>query len=97
MVARATARCTDSTAVTAAARRISLHLESRGAALSTPRGSRARRPRATIALDDYASWGDAERIAVNMAALYRELGDPSPPPNTLELFTLMAQLERDRR
>ena len=32
-----------------------------------------------------------------MAALYRELGDPAPPPNTLELFTLMAQLERDRR
>jgi hypothetical protein len=50
-----------------------------------------------IALDDYASWGDAERIAVNMAALYRELGDPSPPASPLELFTLMAQLERDRR
>jgi len=50
-----------------------------------------------IALDDYASWGDAERIAVNMAAVYRELGDPSPPASALELFTLMAQLERDRR
>jgi glyoxylase-like metal-dependent hydrolase (beta-lactamase superfamily II) len=50
-----------------------------------------------IALDDYASWGDAERIAVNMAALYRELGDPAPPASPLELFTLMAQLERDRR
>jgi cyclase len=50
-----------------------------------------------IALDDYASWGDAERIAVNMAAIYRELGDPAPPANALELFTLMAQLERDRR
>ena len=49
-----------------------------------------------IALDDYASWGDAERIAVNMSALYRELGDPAPPPSPLELFTLMAQLERDR-
>jgi len=51
----------------------------------------------TVALDDFAAWGDAERIAVNMAALYRELGDPSPPANPIELFTLMAQLERDRR
>jgi glyoxylase-like metal-dependent hydrolase (beta-lactamase superfamily II) len=50
-----------------------------------------------IALDDYASWGDAERIAVNMAAVYRELGDPAPPASPLELFNLMAQLERDRR
>jgi glyoxylase-like metal-dependent hydrolase (beta-lactamase superfamily II) len=50
-----------------------------------------------IALDDYAAWGDAERIAVNVAALYREFGDDSAPPNPLELFTLMAQLARDRR
>jgi len=50
-----------------------------------------------VALDDYASWGDAERIAVNMTALYRELGDPSPPPSPLEQFTLMAQLANDRR
>ena len=49
-----------------------------------------------VALDDYASWGDAERIAVNVAALYREFGDERPAPNTLELFTLMAQLFRDR-
>ena len=50
-----------------------------------------------IALDDYAYWGDAERIAVNVAALYREFGDDAAPPNPLELFTLMAQLARDRR
>ena len=50
-----------------------------------------------VALDDYASWGDAERIAVNMAALYGELGDPAPPASPLELFTMMAQLDRDRR
>ncbi len=49
-----------------------------------------------IALDDYAGWGDAERIAVNVATIYRELGDPSPPPNTLDLFQLMAQLAHDR-
>ena len=30
-----------------------------------------------IALGDYAGWGDAERIAVNVATLYREFaGDP---------------------
>jgi len=50
-----------------------------------------------IALDDYASWGDAERIAVNVATLYREFGDPSPPPSALELFEAMAQLAHDRR
>ena len=50
-----------------------------------------------IALDDYSAWGDAERIAVNVAALYREFGDESGPPNPIELFTLMAQLARDRR
>jgi glyoxylase-like metal-dependent hydrolase (beta-lactamase superfamily II) len=73
-----------------------LHIESEAkrclaAGLSCQEAARA------VALDDYAGWGDAERIAVNMAALYRELGDPAPPPNTLELFTWMAQLERDRR
>jgi glyoxylase-like metal-dependent hydrolase (beta-lactamase superfamily II) len=58
--------------------------------------SRAEAVRA-IALDDYDAWGDAERIAVNVAALYREFGDPSPSPSTLELFEAMAQLSRDRR
>jgi glyoxylase-like metal-dependent hydrolase (beta-lactamase superfamily II) len=73
-----------------------VHIESEAkrclaAGLSCQEAARA------VALDDYATWGDAERIAVNMAALYRELGDPAPSPNTLELFTWMAQLERDRR
>ncbi len=58
-----------------------------------PRGEAAR----AIALDDYAAWGDAERIAVNVATLYREFGDPSPPPSPLELFEAMAQLAHDRR
>ena len=49
-----------------------------------------------ISLADYASWGDAERIAVNVASLYREFGDPAPPPGPLELFGLMAELARDR-
>jgi glyoxylase-like metal-dependent hydrolase (beta-lactamase superfamily II) len=50
-----------------------------------------------ISLADYASWGDAERIAVNVASLYREFGAPGPPPGPLELFGLMAELARDRR
>ena len=50
-----------------------------------------------ISLEDYAAWGDAERIAVNVATLYREFGDPAPPPSPLDPFTWMAQLRRDRR
>jgi glyoxylase-like metal-dependent hydrolase (beta-lactamase superfamily II) len=50
-----------------------------------------------IALGDYDSWGDAERIAVNVAALYREFaGDPSPP-DVPALFAEMAQIDRERR
>ena len=45
-----------------------------------------------IALDDYSAWLDAERIVVNVHTLYREFGDPSPPPKTVELFGLMAEL-----
>ena len=47
-----------------------------------------------IALGDYSAWLDAERIAVNVHTLYREFGDESPPPNTVELFSLMAELAR---
>ena len=47
-----------------------------------------------IALDDYSSWLDSERIVVNVHTLYREFGDPSPAPNTVELFSLMAELAR---
>jgi glyoxylase-like metal-dependent hydrolase (beta-lactamase superfamily II) len=50
-----------------------------------------------IALGDYASWGDAERIAVNVATLYREFaGDPGPA-NVVELFGLMSELWHARR
>ena len=50
-----------------------------------------------IALGDYSAWGDAERIAVNVATLYREFaGDPGPP-NVPELFGLMAELWHARR
>jgi hypothetical protein len=44
-----------------------------------------------IALGDYANWGDAERIAVNVDSLYREYrGDGQVTP-VIELFALMAE------
>ncbi len=46
-----------------------------------------------IALGDYESWGDAERIAVNVHTLYREFsGGKAPQPNALELFALMGEI-----
>lgn len=51
----------------------------------------------SIALDDYASWGDAERIAVNVATLYREFGARDAPADAATLFGWMAQLWKDRR
>lgn len=45
-----------------------------------------------IALGDYSSWLDAERIVINVHTLYREFGSSTPPPNTVELFALMAEL-----
>jgi glyoxylase-like metal-dependent hydrolase (beta-lactamase superfamily II) len=37
------------------------------------------------------------RIAVDVATLYREFGDPEPPPGPLERFGRMAELARERR
>ncbi len=51
----------------------------------------------TIALDDFAGWGDAERIAVNVATLYREFGATDTPSDAATLFGWMAQLWRDRK
>lgn len=50
-----------------------------------------------IALHDYESWGDAERIAVNLNTLYLEFDPSQPPASTVDLFTLMAELRRDQR
>jgi cyclase len=50
-----------------------------------------------ISLADYSSWGDGERIVVNVASLYREFSGGKVEANIVELFTLMAQLRRDRR
>ena len=41
----------------------------------------------------YAHWGDAERILINVDALYREFrGDPGPA-DRVALFTQMAELK----
>lgn len=51
-----------------------------------------------ISLADYSSWGDAERIVVNVATLYHEFsGGAAPMPPIAELFGLMAELRRNRR
>lgn len=50
-----------------------------------------------ISLADYSSWGDAERIAVNVASLYREFSSGKTTANVTDLFALMAKLHRERR
>jgi glyoxylase-like metal-dependent hydrolase (beta-lactamase superfamily II) len=50
-----------------------------------------------IALRDYDSWGDAERIAVNVASLYREFNHDHTPPDVAQLFGQMAQIWDDRK
>ncbi|MCE2424829.1 MAG: MBL fold metallo-hydrolase [Pseudomonadales bacterium] len=47
-----------------------------------------------ISLADYDSWGDAERIAVNVATLYREFGSTEDPGNP---FEAMAKFNKARR
>jgi len=47
-----------------------------------------------IALGDYSSWIDSERIAVNVDTLYREYRGDTSPPNIVGLFSLMAELKR---
>lgn len=50
-----------------------------------------------IALGDFAGWGDAERIAVNVDSLYREYrGDGKVTP-VIELFGLMAEVRDAQR
>jgi hypothetical protein len=51
----------------------------------------------SIALDDFAGWGDAERIAVNVSTLYREFGDKTAPSDFPTLFGWMAQLWKDKK
>ena len=50
-----------------------------------------------INLTDFDSWGDSERIVVNVATLYKEFAGDLEPNNVTELFALMAQLHKSRR
>ncbi len=50
-----------------------------------------------IALSDYASWGDSERIVVNVHTLYQEFSDDTSPVNLAELFEPMAKLAKSRK
>ncbi|MFL5625190.1 MAG: MBL fold metallo-hydrolase [Ktedonobacteraceae bacterium] len=45
-----------------------------------------------IPLDRYASWSDGERIAVNVASIYRELSGDTTHPDIMSLFGQMASL-----
>ena len=49
-----------------------------------------------ISLSDYDSWGDAERIVVNVATLYKEFSGDPQPNNVTELFGLMAQIYKQK-
>ena len=60
-------------------------------------GLSARNAAQDIALGDYDSWGDAERIAVNVATLYREFSGDTAPPNPAELFAQMGEIWSARR
>lgn len=57
-------------------------------------GMSARDAAHDIALDDFSSWIDSERIAVNVDTLYREYSGDSSPPDIQKLFGLMAELKR---
>lgn len=48
-----------------------------------------------IALAEFSAWGDAERLAVNVATLYREYqGELDAPVDPLAAFSLMAELHK---
>ena len=47
-----------------------------------------------IRLGDFSSWGDSERIAVNVSTLYREYSGDTSAPDVVQLFGLMAELKQ---
>jgi len=44
-----------------------------------------------------SAWDTPERVAVNVATLYRECSGDDSGPDTLALFGLMARLHKGRR
>ncbi len=49
-----------------------------------------------IDLGAYADWGESERIALNVDAVYREIDPTYDTPGVLPLFTLMAEIAASR-
>ena len=47
-----------------------------------------------IAMDDYSSWGDGERIAVNVDTLFKEFNGDTSPPDVVQLFGMMSKLAK---
>ena len=57
-------------------------------------GMNARETALDISISDFDAWTDAERIAVNVDTLFREYSGNSSPPNTIEIFALMAEIKK---
>ena len=49
-----------------------------------------------ISLADFDSWGDAERIVVNVASAYKEFAKDEKPHDVTALFGLMARIHKAR-
>ena len=45
-----------------------------------------------ISFEDYSSWGDAERIVVNVDTLYKEFNNDPAPSNIVQMFEMMSKL-----
>jgi cyclase len=45
-----------------------------------------------ISLEDYSTWGEAERVVVNIVQLYREFSGDTEAPDSLTLFSQMAEM-----
>jgi cyclase len=48
----------------------------------------------SMSLERWADWGEAERLVVTIANIYRELSHDQEPPNPLAAFEQMAELAR---
>lgn len=60
-------------------------------------GMTAQEAATDIALGEFRSWLDAERIAANVMALYREYAGDTTPPDVLQVFAAMAAVRRQLR
>ena len=49
---------------------------------------------AEISLDAFRDWLDAERIIMNVNALYKEYSDEAPVFDRIELFAMMARYRK---